>query len=120
MKKGISLIVLIITIIVMIIIAGAVILTLSESNVIDQAESAVQKHNESNEKDMLVLAWGEYMAVSLSNPVADLKVQSATVTGNNTNGWQVTFPSGNKYQVSAKGQITKDGVQTYNWVAPTN
>ncbi len=111
MKKGISLIVLIVTIIIMIIIAGAVIISLSEINVIDQAESAVQKHNDANEKDILVLAWGEYMASLLSNPTAELKVEGATVTGDNTSGWTVIFTSGNKYHVSSKGEITKEGVQ---------
>ena len=109
--KGISLIVLIVTIIVMIIIAGAVILTLSESNVIDQAEQAVQKHNEANEKDMLVLAWGEYMTASVNNPSANLQVQGATVAKEATDGWRVTFTSGNTYLVSSKGQITTTGKQ---------
>ena len=109
--KGISLIVLSVTIIVMIIIAGTVILTLTNTNVIDQAESAVQKHNDANEKDILVLAWGEYMASLLSNPTAELKVEGATVTGNNITGWTVSFNSGNKYKVSSKGEIIKDEVQ---------
>jgi len=41
MKKGISLIVLVITIIVMIIIAGAIIISLNSSNVISKADQAV-------------------------------------------------------------------------------
>ena len=109
--KGISLIVLVVTIIVMIIIAGAIILSLTQTNVIDQAENAVQKHNEASEKDILTLAWGEYMASLISNPAAELKVEGATVTGNGTNGWTVTFTTGSKYTVSAKGEITKAGMQ---------
>ena len=45
MKKGISLIVLVITIIVMIIIAGAIIIPLNSSNVIEQSNDAVYKSN---------------------------------------------------------------------------
>lgn len=43
-NKGVSLIVLVITIIVMIIIVGAVIISLTDTNVIDQAESAATKY----------------------------------------------------------------------------
>lgn len=42
-KRGISLIVLVVTIIVMIIISGAIIITLTQTNIIDQAEEATFK-----------------------------------------------------------------------------
>ena len=45
-KNGISLIVLVVVIIVMLIISGAVIISLTNSNVIDMGEQAVQKHNQ--------------------------------------------------------------------------
>ena len=50
-KRGISLIVLIVTIIVMIIIAGAVIISLTETNIIDQAETATKNWNISTIKE---------------------------------------------------------------------
>ena len=53
--KGISLIVLVITIIIMIIIAGAIILSLSNTNVIDQAEQAKDKYNLSQVKEAVNL-----------------------------------------------------------------
>lgn len=55
MKKGISLIVLVITIIVMIIIAGAIIISLSQTNVINQAETATVKSNEAEAKSLVAL-----------------------------------------------------------------
>ena len=58
-KKGISLIVLIITIIIMIIIAGAIILTLTETNIIDKAENAVNKYNETELKQRVGLVFTE-------------------------------------------------------------
>ena len=61
-KKGISLIVLIVTIIVMIIIAGAVIISLTETNIIDQAELAVEKHNISELKSAASMAYADYLA----------------------------------------------------------
>ena len=50
MKKGISLIVLVITIIVMIIIAGAIIISLNSTNVLDKADTAVVNSNEAELK----------------------------------------------------------------------
>ena len=52
-KKGISLVVLIITIIITIILSGAVILTLSDSAIINRANEAVDSVEIRNEKEML-------------------------------------------------------------------
>lgn len=52
-KKGISLIVLIITIIIMIILASAIIISLSNSGIIDNARKAVDLSNESGIKEAL-------------------------------------------------------------------
>lgn len=62
MKKGISLIVLVITIIVMIIIAGAIIISLNSSNVIDQANKAVTASDLANAKNTCMLAYCEAAA----------------------------------------------------------
>ena len=50
MKKGISLIVLVITIIVLAILAGAIIISLSNTNVIQQATEAKNSANRANAK----------------------------------------------------------------------
>ena len=57
MKKGISLIVLVITIIVMIIIAGAIIISLNSTNVLDKANTAVSVSNEAELKSAVALAY---------------------------------------------------------------
>ena len=62
MKKGISLIVLVITIIVMIIIAGAIIISLNSSNVIQQANKAVADSDAANVRNALMLAYAEHSA----------------------------------------------------------
>jgi len=59
-KKGISLIVLVITIIVMVIIAGAIILYLDDTNVVKHAEVAVNSNNVATAKEMLVVAKTEW------------------------------------------------------------
>lgn len=62
MKKGISLIVLVITIIVMIIIAGAIIISLNSTSVIEKANTAVTKTDVGTLNDKLVLAYADLKA----------------------------------------------------------
>ena len=71
MKKGISLIVLVITIIVMIIIAGAIIISLNSSNVIDSANNAVDKSNVANVKSLLALQYAEIMDAKYNEDTTD-------------------------------------------------
>ncbi len=82
MKKGISLIVLVITIIVMIIIAGAIIISLNSTNVLNQANTAVDASNEAELKAAVALEYmNQYVAYwnSLQDPdVADKDKPTAT------------------------------------------
>ena len=59
MKKGISLIVLVITIIVMIILAASVVITLSNTGVINRASQAVDATNEAQVQDFAALVWAD-------------------------------------------------------------
>jgi len=61
-KKGISLIVLVITIIVMIVLAGAIILSLNNSGVIGKANQAVKNTDEATLKELVQMAWAEAYA----------------------------------------------------------
>jgi len=63
MKKGISLIVLVITIIVIIILAGAVILSLSSNNPIKQATNAKTASNQAEVQAAVTLYLAKIMAV---------------------------------------------------------
>ena len=58
-KKGISLIVLVITIIVMIILAASVVITLSNTGIIDRADQAVKLTNEKQVQDLAAMIWSE-------------------------------------------------------------
>lgn len=58
-KKGISLIVLVITIIVMVILAASVVITLSNTGIIDKANEAVNKSNKKEIEHLVVLAWAD-------------------------------------------------------------
>jgi len=61
-KKGISLIVLVITIIVMIVLAGAIILSLNNSGIIGKANMAVSDTDEATVKEIAQMAWAEAYA----------------------------------------------------------
>ncbi len=58
-KKGISLIVLIITVIVMIILSAAIIITLANNGIIGKANEAVEEMNEAEMKEMVTFAWAD-------------------------------------------------------------
>ena len=59
MKKGISLIVLIITIIVMIILSVSILITLSNTGIIERANQAVELTNEKQVQDLASLIWAD-------------------------------------------------------------
>ena len=91
MKKGISLIVLVITIIVMIIIAGAIIISLNSSNVIDQSNKAVQDSDEANARSVLALKYAEILAVHYAaDPTITYDASKNPSTGMKLNGEVVT------------------------------
>ncbi len=71
-KKGISLIVLVITIIVMIILASTIIISLNNNGIIDKAQDAVDKTNESQVKEIANLAWGEAYAANVGKKEEEL------------------------------------------------
>ena len=59
MKKGISLIVLVITIIVMIILAASVVISLNNTGIINKASEAVDLTDEKQVQDLAALIWAE-------------------------------------------------------------
>jgi len=61
-KQGISLIVLVITIIVMIVLAGAIILSLNNAGIIEKANQAVSSTDEATIKQIAQLGWAEAYA----------------------------------------------------------
>lgn len=73
MKKGISLIVLVITIIVLAILAGAIIISLSNTNVIDQASKAASAADLANAKNTLTLAYSKAITYGFEHGKTDGK-----------------------------------------------
>lgn len=59
MKKGISLIVLVITILVLAILAGAIIVSISNTNTISKANEAVSAADLANAKNLVLSYWAD-------------------------------------------------------------
>ena len=59
MKSGISLVVLVVTIIVMIILAGTIVLTLNESSILRKANEAVELTDFGQIKNLAAIKWAE-------------------------------------------------------------
>ena len=122
-KKGISLIVLVITIIVMIILAASVVITLSNTGIIDKAGQAVSATDLKNVQDLATMIWLDVsmegnktddelrneVIAGLINQNVDVSKYDITVT---ENGIGVALATGTllKFGVPYKTTISEDGM----------
>ena len=91
MKKGISLIVLVITIIVMIILAASVVITLSNTGVINRASEAVDLTNEAAVQDLAALTWADaYMDNKRGTDLVNEVTTKLGEQGVTTDKWNIT------------------------------
>lgn len=113
MKKGISLIVLVITIIVMIIIAGAIIFSLSSTDIINKTNMAVDKTNDSDIKSTLSVVLAQNLYVASGSTYVPNSVENIQAALNNA----IPEASRSIYTVTyttADGMIIyKNSVQIY-------
>ena len=73
-KEAVSLIVLVLTIVIMIILAGVIIINLNNSGIIDRAKNAVSETNLKNMQELANVAWGEaYLAIKGEKTPENLK-----------------------------------------------
>ena len=90
-KQGISLIVLVITIIVMIILAASVVITLSNTGVIDRASEAVDLTNEASVQDLAALTWADaYMDNLRGQDLIDEVTTKLSEQGVTETNWNIT------------------------------
>ncbi len=90
-KKGISLIVLVITIIVMIILAASVVITLSNTGVINRASQAVDLTNEAAVQDLAALTWADaYMGTLRGQDLIDKVTEELEEQGVTADKWNIT------------------------------
>ena len=114
MKKGISLIVLVITIIVIIILAGAVILSLSANNPITQATTAKNASNVAEVQSAVTLYLSRLMAENSGAAIiaGGTTLQTCTITINSIlrdtgidDNLGITLPAG-VWSISTNGVVT--------------
>ena len=113
MEKGITLIALIITIIVLLIMAVVTIGAIQDSKIIDHAQNAADDYSVAQEKEMISLGYGEYQISKVLDPQVSLKVEGATVSGTSDLGWTITFEkSKNEYNLNSDGTIEEPIIVT--------
>ena len=111
-KNAISLIVLVITIIVMAILAATVIITLSNTNIINKAQKAKESANQATEKETLSVALAEWKieerkGTKTFEEFMKEKFGEGNVTKISEEEVTVTMESGNEYEAKTEGTITK-------------
>ncbi len=106
MKKGISLIVLVITIIVMIILAASVVITLSNTGIINRASHAVDLTNESQVQDLAALIWADAYMNNLRGTALETKVKNKLKEqGIEDDNWNITVTDTGISVINKKGKV---------------
>ena len=107
-KQGISLIVLVITIIVMIILAATVVISLSNTGIIDRAGKAVDLTNEASVQDLAALTWADaYMNDKRGEALVTEVTTKLSEQGVKSEDWNITI-SDTGIVVTSKANSTPD------------
>ena len=103
--KGITLVALIITIIVLLILAGITIVTLTGDNGILTKTTVSREENiKGEEKEKIAIGYNEFRIKKYTDTNPELTVEGATVTGEGP--WTITFTkSGRVYELGTDGTI---------------
>jgi uncharacterized repeat protein (TIGR02543 family) len=114
-KSGITLIALVITIIVLLILAGVTIITLTGDNgILTQSQNAKERTIIAEEKEKITLGYNNYKILKIQEESPTLTVQDANVEGEETNGWTITFTeTGHVYKLDAEGNINAEKTEAY-------
>ena len=105
-QKGITLVALVITIIVLLILAMVSIKIVMDGGLITKASDATTQHTIAAEKEAITTGYAAYQVDLASKVTADLKVDGAKVTPKGED-WSVTFTkTNNEYELKKDGTIT--------------
>ena len=119
-KKGISLIVLVITIIVMIILAASVVITLNNTGVIDKASTAVDLTNESQVQDLAAIVWADaYMDDLRGQDLIDEVKEKLEAQGVKEEEWNITVTD-TGISVISKNSLSGLGNSLFNSISGSN
>lgn len=109
--KGITLIALIITIIVLLILAMVSIKLVWDGGIITHAQTATSKYTVEQEKELIGLGYSDYKMAKINDSSATLTVEGAGVNG--INPWTIIFnKTGNEYTLAENGKIDGPRIKT--------
>ena len=112
-QRGITLIGLVVTIIVLLILAGVSIsLSLGQNGILTQAQKAVKDHSIAEAKEKINIGYTRYQIALMTGQEESLKVDGAEVVKNADNTWKITFTkTGDEYILSADGKIIEEATK---------
>ena len=118
-EQGITLIALVVTIIVLLILAGVTIaLVLGQDGIFNKAETAAEKTEETQELEQVRLAvleartnnltGGDDLETELDRSIKKIDPE-ASVSNNGDGSYTITLGNGHQYRVEANGKVSKEG-----------
>ena len=106
-NKGITIVALVITIIIMLILAGVTVKIATGGGIIDKTKNTSDEFEIEQEKEKVKSGYLSYKTAKMVHDDAQLFVEDAKTTGNATSGWTVTFTkTNNKYKLTKDGKVT--------------
>ena len=107
-NKGITIVALVITIIIMLILAGVTVKIATGGGIIDKTKNASDEFEIEQEKEKVKSGYLSYKTAKMVDDNAQLFVENAQPpTGNATSGWTVIFTkTNNEYKLTKDGKVT--------------
>ena len=103
-NNGITIVTLVITIVIMLILAGVTVKITTGKGTINEAENTKSEYDLEEEKAKIKSGYLSYISAKMTDDDAQLSVKDAKTIGNATSGWTATFTkTNNEYK------LTKDG-----------
>ena len=105
-NNGITIVTLVITIVIMLILAGVTVKITTGKGTINEAENTKSEYNLEEEKAKIKSGYLSYISAKMTDDDAQLFVEDAQRTGNATSGWTVTFTkTNNEYRLTKDGKV---------------
>ncbi len=118
-QNGITVVALVITIIIMLILAGVTVKIATGGGIIDKTKNASNEFEIEQEKEKVKSGYLSYKTAKMVDDNAPLLVEDAQTTGNATSGWTVTFTkTNNEYKLTKDGKVTltkQNGTVVSGW-----
>ena len=105
-NKGITIVALVITIIIMLILAGVTVKIATGGGIIDKTKNTSDEFEIEQEKEKVKSGYLSYKTAKMVDNDAKLSVEDAKTTGNATSGWTATFTkTNNEYKLTKDGKV---------------